>query len=919
MRIGSIKSVLMVLMYCIAFAASAEELIGPVAPSIENITEYRLANGLHVIMAPNASAQVMAVDLVYRIGSRADPVGAGGTAHLLEHLMFKGSIGNSTLTDALTQRGIRFNATTSYDRTCYQSVFAADAATLDWLLALQADRMAHLQFDQTDLDHEIPVVLREMELAQSNPVAALTQGLLSIQDMHGYGHHPLGARGDVERLKLADLRAFHRAHYGPNQAVLVLSGKFDSANVLRQIQRVFGQIATQAMPVALATPEHPSSAARAVTLHANGALSMAALAYPIPPARDPVLAELSVLAHVLAGNPSGRLYQALVVPHKAVGVDAKPLALQDTGLFIFSATVSDTHAVSAAQRALLAELKRFQHQPITAQELSRAKDVFRSLHAQIAANPVLLANVLAEQVAIGDWRLLFQQFNRIDHLRKTEVQHAAARYLLPTTVRRGALMATTSTSLPQQGHTAVAPSQPQVATPLQTTVEDQDSVTEAGTLLPKVHSPGLAILDAKTTRFTLPNGLRVALLSKSTPGNRVRGALNLRFGDDANLFGKQAVAALTALLLTSGTRTHPQQQLIDRVNQLGGQIQVIPDDDHVSVRFETPRSALPAMLTLITELVREPAFPKNIFDSVRQQQIVELQQRLTQPAVVADDVLSQRSSPYPFGDRRHPLDTQATIAALKTVTRQDVKHFHAHFFGADHGELAMVGAFDRGQVRTQLDALLGNWTSRAHYQRPQYRLHVSETKRFHIATPGSTYGAYVAWLPLPVRADRRDAAALTLVNHVIGAMPIGARLTERLRNQEGLSYQARTQIHFSSFDPHGSMTIAATYPLNHGEQVHAIVQETLAQLVKDGITTQELAQAQAAVLQSSRLNRGDEGALLNQLLLLIRTNRSFQSLAQRDALMASFTVAQVNAVIRTYFAHPTLIAVLADASAQSTP
>lgn len=662
--------------------------------SIDHITEHRLQNGLRVVLAPDDKAQKIAYNLVYLTGALADREGESGTAHMLEHLLLKGTpdLPHGKLISEMTRRGIQFNATTAHDRTRYQAVLP-DATQLDWMLSMEAERMVHAQFDQHDLDQEILVVLREMEIAQSNPTSILSQALFALDDPAGYGQYAIGTRSTEEALTLQTVRNFYQAYYRPDNAILVLSGKFDPLQALAKVQQRFGVIQVTAPTAATPIVAMPRKVA-AVTVNSarqltikRGNSHLLVLAYPTPAAADPLQAEFGVLANVIAANPHGRLYQALVNQNKAVAVFANPQAYREMGMLMFAAVIGEHQSAIDLPQRMSDILEQLDKQPITEQELQRAQHTIRNARTLIIADPIQLGNVIAENAGVGDWRLFFQLTDRVARLSLSDVQQTGMHYLKSTARIRAELMAEAATPTASN---AAAPDA--TVKPATSAAQDHPTVAASSSLpntqslpvvkplntskpLPPVEQTEFDKLEANIQRYQLDNGLQLALLPRPSSGNRVRGRLNLRFGDEQNLFDKHHVAALTATMLTYGTRTLSRQQLVDRLTELNASIVVLPEDDHVSVNFESSRSALPATLELLTQLLREPAFPQQELETIRQLMQTSLKQNHNTPEILASEELVRRSNPYAQGDIRRPLTSEQALAKLATTTREDLIRF----------------------------------------------------------------------------------------------------------------------------------------------------------------------------------------------------------------------------------------------------
>src|SRR5579883_1983216 len=211
--------------------------------SVEGITEYKLANGLRVLIFPDPSKTTATVNITYLVGSRQEGAGERGMAHLLEHMLFKGSTKHTNIPQELTEHGSRPNGTTSWDRTNYFETFAATDENLRWALDLESDRMVNSFIAKKDLDSEFTVVRNEYESGENSPQSVLFKRVFAAAyDWHNYSNLPIGARSDIENVPIERLQAFYRMYYQPDNAVLLVAGKFDEAKTLALINEDFGKI-----------------------------------------------------------------------------------------------------------------------------------------------------------------------------------------------------------------------------------------------------------------------------------------------------------------------------------------------------------------------------------------------------------------------------------------------------------------------------------------------------------------------------------------------------------------------------------------------------------------------------------------------------------------------------------------------------
>lgn len=901
------KSGFSILMLGVFYALCSSSVAANAVLVIERygITEYRLDNGLRVILAPDMASQAIAFNLVYLSGSLADPEGKSGTAHLLEHLQFKGTerLPGKHLVESLSQRGIQFNATTSYDRTRYSAFLDAHQDKLEHLIALEADRMRGTRFTQADLDAEREVVLREMAQHQDNPINALIQGVFAAATPgKGVARPVLGGRDEVQRIDLDDLRAFYSRHYHPGNAVIVITGRFDADQALHAIERHFGTLPGQEV-VALAPLVIPGKSGNAqVRL---GGADWVAVAYPLPAAGDPGSIALAPLANIFAAEPHGRLYQPLVAAGQALGVVAQPFSFRQGGYLIFAARLAPGQSSDKARAVLTATLEGVARRPINAEELQRFQASWQPVKAQIRQNHAALASLLSEDVAAGGWALFFERHEQMAKLTPADIQRQARAWF-----REDRRLAVDLRAADDQ----VPPSRP---LPASMAAAAPVAVAIAPSALPApvdlaTFAQMVREVERSIHRSALDNGLKLALRPLPGQARPVEGVLNLRFGDESSLFGKRTLADLVGTMLIRGSHSRSYQQVVDQVTAMGASLVILPEGELLKVHFSVGKSRLPEMLDLVADILQHPAFPPAELQLVRRQWQSVWSQPVDQPAAIAALKLSRHAAPYPVGDIRRHVEPGEMLTALEPLAREDLLVFHRDYYGANHGELALSGDFDPLQVQAQLQRLFGAWNSRAGYKRPVQPYRNVTSARLHVRAGVPQTGHYLGRLYFDANAKTPDNAALFVAEHVLGRKPLVSRLSRRLRDREGLSYDTRTSIKLATFDNASWVTIQADYPRGQGARLASIVKEEVARLIEFGIDDDELERAKRTILHERQLSFSQDSNILSQLPRQLYEGTTMESWIKRNQDFSGVTLEQVNAAIRSNFSLDGFVEVLAD-------
>ncbi len=867
--------------------------------SVEGIDEYRLANGLQLLLVADDSKPTTTVNLTYRVGSRHENVGETGMAHLLEHMLFKGSPRHPQVWAEFTQRGLAANGSTSFDRTNYTASFSANDANLQWYLGWLADSMVNSFIARADLDTEMTVVRNEMESGENNPSRILMQRTMAVMyDWHPYGRAVIGARSDVENVDIPRLQAFYRLYYQPDNATLIVSGKFEPAQVLRWVADSFGAIPkpTRVLPT-LYTLDPAQDGERAVTLRRSGGAPQLVAAYHVPAGSAADFAAVERLALVLGDTPAGRLHKQLVEPGLAARSYAFAWALADPALLLLGVQLAPGQDVERARAALLATAESIAQQPISAAELERARTQWLNDWERVFTDPENIGMALSEAIALGDWRLFFLGRDRVRELQLAELQRVAQAYLLQSNRTLGVYLPT------DQPQRAPAPRRADLASEL-ATFKPQAA---AAAVPPFDASP--ANIDAHTQRFRY-GGLEAAVLAKPTRGGAVQAVLNLRFGDEHSLFGQAAAAEAAARLLDKGSSTRSRQQVQDRLDALKTQLAVDSAPGLVSVRLTSRREHLADAVALVAELLRHPALPADAFAEYRRQALARIEAARKEPAAVASVALARLDNPYPRGDTRHARSFDEQLEDLNALTLEQVRAFHARFYGARYAQFGAVGDIDLPALQQALRDGFGDWDAGEPYTRVPQPLVPGSGRTLTLLTPDKQNADLRARLRVALADTDADYPALMMANHLLGGGG-SSRLWKRIREAEGLSYSVYSYIAWSNFEPNSTWAAGAIFAPQNRAKVEAALREELARALRDGFSAPELEAGRSGLLGLRRLGRAQDDTLAAVLAANLYLKRSFELSAQVDAALATLTVEQVNAALRKYLQPQTLDMVFA--------
>jgi len=874
-----------------AGAAPAPAGMSEVA-SVEGITEYRLANGLRVLLAPDASKPTTTVNMTYLVGSRQENYGQTGMAHLLEHMLFKGTPTVRNALGEFSRRGLQANGSTSADRTNYFASFAANPDTLKWYLGWQADAMVNSLIAKEDLDSEMTVVRNEMENGENNPFRVLMQKMqATAYQWHNYGKNTIGARADVENVDVGQLRAFYHQYYQPDNAVLIVAGKFDPAAALQAIHDTLGKLPK---PQRTLPPEYTiepvQDGERAVTLRRAGGTPLVAAMYHIPAAGSPDYVPFDLAATILADTPSGRLYHALVPTKQAADVFGFTMDQRDPGIAMFGAQLQPGMDQDQALRTLTSTLESLGGKPFTQAELDRARSKWLTAWQQIYADPEKIGVALSEAIAGGDWRLFFLQRDRVRQAKLEDVQRVATTYLVASNRTEGRYI---PTEKPQRAPLAL---RPELADVLKNYQGDPDFKQA------EAFDPSPENIDKLTQRdsLDLPNGpVQLALLPKATRGGRVQAELLIQFGDADSLRGQRVNAAAVADLLERGTPKLSRQDIQDRFDALQAQVEFRGSGTDLTVSMSSTREHLPALIALVLDVVRNADFPQAQVEEYQRQALTSIRSAMTEPTALASRALARQDNPWPADDVRYVPTFDEALAEARALDRPALEAFHKRFYGAGAVKFSAVGDFDAAAVKQALATGLQGWQRAPAYARLADPYRDIKAQRFSIDTPDKANAFYISRMPLKLQDTDPDFPALYLANFLLGTSET-SRLWHRVRETEGLSYNVRSNLSVSSFEPTASWTLYAIYAPQNRERLEKAIGEELARALKDGFSAEEVRDGIAALLNYRKLARAQDDVLASTWVDYLKRGRTFEWSAEMDRKITALTPDTVNAALRKY-------------------
>ena len=913
--------VVIVLAMCAFAAVFAQNLPTGVVKkaSMGGITEYGFPNGLRVLLYPDQADPKITVNVTYLVGSRHEGYGETGMAHLLEHMNFIETTNGRRIKDELVSRGASWNGTTSDDRTNYYETFTASDDNLRWALGLETDRMANVKFTKEILDTEMTVVRNEFERGENSPAAILSERVASTAYLwHNYGKSTIGSKDDLEKVPVNRLAEFYKKFYQPDNAVLVITGRLDESKALQMVGASMGNLPKPARVLDQTyTVEPPQDGERFVALRRVGQGQNVLIAYHAVSAGHPDAAVLQVLAGVMngggrggrggGGSQGGRLAKALVDTKLAQSASMNFQLQHDPGLVIVSASLNQDQSLDSVRDAIYKALDDVVKNPPTREEVDRiTSQLARGLENSLSNPQSIATGALNSAIAQGDWRLMFLQHDRLQDIVPTDVVRAAQTYFKPSN-------RTVGYYIPD-----LAPDRTVIASTPDLAETFKNYTSKVSVVRGESFDPTIANIDSRIVRSKLSNGMKVAVLLKKTANNIVSAAIDLRFGDATTLAGQREAASFAGALLMSGTKSHSRADIQEELRKLNAQVTVSGGGggggggrggrgggagggglSSATATISAPAENFSAALKLAVEMLREPVYPQDDFDRIKTQRAKALELAPTEPNQLASERLNRHLSPLAKTDAQYNPTREEQLLEVQKVTLSDAKKFHDDFYGANHGVFAVVGPVDPAAIQKQAAALLGNWNTSKTYKSLVIPFKKTDPINLKIETPDKANAVFMAGQRFKLSQNDPDYAAIVLASYMFGET-ITSRISDRIRNREGLSYGANARLTVPA-EGEAAM-LSGTVSLNPavGPKVESSFMDELKKVYDAGFTAAEVDAAKKAYLESRMVGRSTDGALLALMVSHEQLGRPFTWDSDLEARIQSLTVEQINAAFRKH-------------------
>lgn len=906
---------------CLLAISSSVFAVPVLVKSQKNIEEYKLDNGLRVVLAPNAKEDKVYMNVVYFTGALDDPQGKGGLAHLLEHLMFKGTqeVQGEEFQRRLDQHTLMTNAMTSFHYTQYINVMRTEQKNVNELLYLEAQRMAKNVIKMEHVPNEIEIVKREREIRMDQPFSVVRDQL--FKELYGnksLGRAPIGDLDELQSINLNDLQQFYTTWYKPNNAAIILAGNFDKQVTLQEIEKQFAQIKPAVdFPDRAINHIPPLDLAKLKNRRFNvkkGSDYATFIGYMGAEDLD-IQNQLGMADTVFTLEPSGRLYQQLVKTQQATNVGGgTDLDNQYNFVILGAGFTPQVHQAEKIEQTLIQQIEH--GQTLTDEEVNRVKKIIQNGLSKVESDAVSFGSLLANYVVTTPhgWSKYFEDIQELDKIKAHDINQTYQQFFTPDKRLIIEIEPTPEHEKQAQQQKEATPTALKSSTqakpePLKDVsvyvAEQQDFLEESKQSSQRI--------ETQLKQGTFKNGMQYTFYPAELKDDKVYATLNVDLGTVQSLWGQQVHLSQLAYALVRGSKQYNLQQVQDKSIEVDGSVSSsYTGSNRIKINISANKQYFYDYFAFMIDMLQNPAFDSEDYQVNKASDLATLERSYTEPETVSGLTLSRLTDFYDVNDVRHELLPEQLKQQLQASNLAQVKQLYQNLFAMNHAEITVTGEFNTQQVQKLLQKTLAKWSKKQPYQRVIKPYQALTGQKVHALAEKREFGSYQAYLAFPVGFKHEDAPALSVLSHILGGSQLSSRLAYELREQNNLTYGFSHDLSMSYFVDSGYWSVAAHYQPGLADKVSQAIHKTIRDLQEKEVTAQEVEAAKAELLKRRASALADDKRVHSILVAQQDTERTLQDSIVRYEQIQKVSPADIQRVVKKYFDLNQLVEVMAD-------
>lgn len=851
------------------------------------LKSYVLKNGFKVILVPHPNAPDTTVMLTVNTGSKQEGYGETGMAHLLEHMLFKNTPTKKDIKSSLTNAGAHWNGTTTSDRTNYFETFKSNQKTLARMLELESDRFMNASFTKKDLASEMTVVRNELERNANDPANIIMESVEhAAWQWHGYGRSTIGETSDIEGAPFENLRSFYKKHYRPDNAFLVISGKFDEKETIKLVDKYFGKLKNpNNEPIRTWTREPAQSGERLVVERLPTSSNLIVNAWKTPPAYTDEFVALDIGISALFNESSGPVTQDFILKQKkAVAFKGETMAQREGGLAIAYLVLERDKDPFLLAPEFTAYIEKLSDNGITQEMLDKIKEEQRNIYKRIVNSSKTMSDVVAANEVIGDWRLFLSQQDSMEKTTLSDVNTALKKWIIRSNRTTGIVHAEETKKAPTvQAFSAAEVEHLVVNRNWKSIVPKSDTVIS-----------DLSGLNQKMITIDTPK-YKARLMPRKTNGDQVWIQVHRGVGNESSLYGWKTACTIASQLLNKGGDGFTESKLKEFLDKQESSASL----NMTSLSIQTPKKNVAIVLNKLIKVWQNPLFDESMFERLKKERLASIENIKTNTDAMAKNALDLALNVYPEGHYYAAQNIDQARIETEALTFEKTKSCFDTFAGFQNVDVGITGDYSASDAAAILDQAINDWPAKVAYTRvPKvYKQHAGQVLKTIAKDKPNT--VTIGALLLNVRDDATDVPALRLGIHILGG-DANSRVWSRLREKGGLSYTALAQLSLDSYDYVSPLNFYVISNNLNAEKALSYLKEEIAGIIKDGVNQEELDRARKTYLDNRTMNFSEESNYASFMASSIESQRDFKFLANFDNSLKQVSVEQVNAALKKW-------------------
>ncbi len=864
--------------------------------SAAGISSYTLSNGFKIILIPFPTASNVRVELLVKTGSKLEGYGETGMAHLLEHMLFKGAGSRKNIKDDLTAMGASWNGTTTADRTNYFEMLSSEPHKVDAVIQLEADRFIRAKFTKADLDSEMTVVRNELENSERNPSRLVFDALGRNSFVwHGYSRSTIGARTDIENTSYSALRAFHRKHYRPDNAALIVSGNFDYRRVLALASQ---QFSVAKNPSAIRqqnwTFDSPQALTQRSELFASVGTTLTASAWKLPGVTERDAHALDLAVTAICDADWGSLRKDLVTDRAlAVSAYCYTSTEADYGRFVAIAKAGQEADAQALSQQLIQHIQDAASKGVTQAQLERARLSELNEMQRAFDSHESIARIASEYEVAGDWRLMFWVRDLVKSLQLEEANEALKKWVVSIN-RSDVLLRHVDKPAPL----VISPPTPAVS---RVDGKVWPSIFSTADPAPK----SLLELAQATRTFNLDvDKAQASLISRKTQGDKVWLVFENDYGSAATLKDRGAACSAAGALMKFGGNGLTRDDLSRRMEELKANWNI----GLSGIYLEVSRQNLLDAFTTLFSVWADPLLPIKEFNSYKSGLMAYYESQLKNPVALADNASRLRFDNFPAGHWSKPQTYEGQMADIKSLAYEDVKRCVGDFVKISHARIGVVGNLQETDVRALWSNTVSSSSAVIAYQRvPDPRAPaVVDTTPIRVEMPDTTNAKVTGNVVVALNRKSKDFPALQMAVEVIGGNA-SSLIWKELREKEGIAYSTGMVVNGSMLDERTTIVLFATSASAQADKAMEKLKTVLQHVLTDGLRDSDIERAKKTWSERRKAYLGKESNFASTMADGLSDGYDFMARVQFDKAVEQVTAPQATEVLRKYLANSPIV------------